>query len=62
MTTRPPADLQAENAYLRLRVAQLESDVADLSAQLLRGQQQADRLLAQRTSIAPNPLAGGQSS
>lgn len=62
MTTRPPADLQAENAYLRLRIAQLEGDVADLSAQLLRGMQQADRLLNQRASIAPNPLAGGQSS
>ncbi|QTC92238.1 hypothetical protein [Brevundimonas goettingensis] len=61
MTSRPPPDLEAENAYLRMRVAQLENDVVDLSAQVIRAQQQAERRLNRSVPAEPNPLSGGQS-
>lgn len=60
MAHRTPAELEAENGYLRQRVAQLENDVVDLSAQVARANQQAERLMG-RSISAPNPLSGGQS-
>ncbi|WP_271085980.1 hypothetical protein [Brevundimonas sp. NIBR11] len=60
MAHRSSAELEAENAYLRQRVAQLENDVIDLSAQVVRAHQQTERLMG-RAASPPNPLSGGQS-
>lgn len=61
----PPAagareDLERENAYLKLRVAQLTSDIADLSAEADRLRQERERLHGRQAARAANPLSGGQ--
>ncbi|HEV2363620.1 MAG TPA: hypothetical protein VGS12_05400 [Caulobacteraceae bacterium] len=54
-------NLLRENAYLRKRCAQLQGDVTDLGAQVLRLQTQLERLHGRGASLAPpNPLSGGQ--
>lgn len=53
-----PAAIARENVFLRQRVAQLQADVTDLSAQVTRLQQERERLHSR--SAAPNPLSGGQ--
>lgn len=62
MTSDQPAvhDLQRENAYLKQRIAQLEADVVDLSAETSRLRQERERLHGRRQLHAPNPLGGGQ--
>jgi hypothetical protein len=60
MPERTASELERENAYLKLRLAQLESDVVDLKAQNGRLQEERERLHARRTAHAPNPLGGGQ--
>jgi hypothetical protein len=55
-----PRDLERENAYLRQRLAQLESDVVDLNAENHRLRQEAERRYAARQARTPNPLGGGQ--
>lgn len=60
MRERTPSELERENAYLKLRVAQLESDVIDLKAENGRLQEERERLHARRAARAPNPLGGGQ--
>jgi predicted nucleic acid-binding Zn-ribbon protein len=60
MPERTLADLERENAYLKLRLAQLESDVVDLKAENARLQDERERLHARRAARAPNPLGGGQ--
>jgi hypothetical protein len=55
----PPRDFERENAYLRQRVAQLEADVTDLSAENLRLREEAERRYQLRQA-RPNPLGGGQ--
>ena len=60
MTDRPVADLERENAYLKTRVAQLQSDVQDLSAENGRLREERERLHGRRAASAPNPLGGGQ--
>jgi hypothetical protein len=57
---RTPADLQRENSYLKARLAQLEGDVTDLTAQNLRLVEERERLHGRRAARAPNPLGGGQ--
>jgi len=57
---RTPAELERENFYLKARVAQLEGDVTDLTAENRRLQEERERLHARRTARAPNPLTGGQ--
>lgn len=53
--------LHQENAYLKLRCAQLQADVSDLDAQLSRVQNELERLHGRRaTAVQANPLAGGQ--
>lgn len=52
--------MQRENAYLRLRNSQLQSDIADLSAELERLRQERERLHGRRTAQAANPLGSGQ--
>jgi hypothetical protein len=61
MTERTPAELERENAYLRQRVAQLEGDVIDLSAENGRLREERERLHGRRAARAPSPLGGGQS-
>jgi hypothetical protein len=60
MTETPPADLLRENAYLKARVAQLQSDLVDLSAEVDRLRQERERLHGRREARAPSPLGGGQ--
>lgn len=52
--------MHRENTYLKLRVAQLENDVVDLTAENARLQEERERTLARRAARAPNPLGGGQ--
>lgn len=52
--------LRRENAYLRDRVAQLQSDLTDLSAENTRLRQERERLHGRSAISVPNPLAGGQ--
>lgn len=54
------ARLQRENSYLKARVAQLEDDVTDLTAEATRLRQMLDTTLARRAAARPNPLSGGQ--
>lgn len=52
--------VERENVYLRQRVAQLQSDIIDLSAQVMRLQQERERLHGRLASSRPNPLGSGQ--
>ncbi|WP_083770821.1 hotdog family protein [Phenylobacterium zucineum] len=56
----PSSNLERENAYLRLRNAQLESDVVALSAETERLRQIVQRLHGRTPVQPPNPLSGGQ--
>jgi hypothetical protein len=63
MTDEDAQRLRRENDYLKLRCAQLESDVADLGGQVTRLQQVLEHNMARRAASAdarPNPLSGGQ--
>jgi hypothetical protein len=50
--------LQAQNAYLKQRCAQLEGDVSDLGAQVMRLTQQLERFSGRRDH--PSFPTGGQ--
>ncbi|HUO23079.1 MAG TPA: hypothetical protein VMU59_11240 [Caulobacteraceae bacterium] len=52
--------LSRENAYLRLRVAQLQDDVTAISAEAERLRQIVERLHGRTAQRPPNPLGGGQ--
>lgn len=52
--------LVRENAYLKLRCSQLESDLADVSAEAERLRQRLEHTHARREASRPNPLSGGQ--
>lgn len=53
--------MRRENDYLKLRNAQLQADMTDLSAETERLRQALERTgAARRGSGAPNPLSGGQ--
>ena len=54
--------LEHENQYLKLRVAQLQEDVTDLSAEVVRLRQRLDNYNDRRANggASPNPLSGGQ--
>lgn len=60
MTHAPPEDLTRENVYLRQRNAQLQDDVAALSAEVERLRQIVERLHGRTPTRPPNPLSGGQ--
>ena len=60
MADRTPAELERENAYLKLRLAQLESDNLDITAENGRLREERERLHARRAARAPNPLGSGQ--
>ena len=55
-----PDELLRENTYLKARVAQLQNDVIDLSAEVDRLRQERERLQGRRDARAPNPLGSGQ--
>jgi predicted nucleic acid-binding Zn-ribbon protein len=57
---RDPADLLRENAYLKLRNAQLQSDILDLSAEVERLRQIQDRLHGRMADQKPDSPAGGR--
>jgi hypothetical protein len=60
MPERTLADAERDNAYLKLRVMQLESDVMDLAAENGRLREERERLHARRIARPPNPLGSGQ--
>jgi len=60
MAERTLAELERENAYLKRRVAQLESDVVDITAENARLMEARERTHARRAARAPNPLGSGQ--
>lgn len=60
MTLAPSDSLARENAYLRQRNQQLQSDVTALSAEVERLRQIAERLHGRTPVQPPNPLSGGQ--
>ena len=53
-------DLLRQNLYLKQRVAQLEADVSDLSAENNRLREERERLHGRQALRTPNPLASGQ--
>lgn len=60
MTDPEAQELRRENEYLKRRCAQLQSEVTDLGAQMIRMQQERERLGAARARAAADPLSGGQ--
>jgi hypothetical protein len=60
MAERTLAELERENAYLKRRVAQLESDIIDLTAENGRLMEERERTHARRAARPPNPLGSGQ--
>ncbi|MEH0196503.1 hypothetical protein V7S57_11080 [Caulobacter sp. CCNWLY153] len=61
MTDEDAQAMRRENAYLKQRNAQLQNDVTSLGGQVLRMQQELERLSGRHGGWAPNPLTGGQS-
>jgi hypothetical protein len=51
--------MRRENAFLKLRNAQLQADMADLSAEAERLRQTLERSGLRRAGATPNPLGGG---
>lgn len=60
MTELTPAELVRENAYLKSRIAQLQSDMVDVTAEASRLRQELERLHGRRAARPPNPLGSGQ--
>ncbi|WP_454717597.1 hypothetical protein [Caulobacter segnis] len=61
MTDEDAQAMRRENDYLKRRNAQLQNDVTSLGGQVLRMQQEMERLGGRHPGQAPNPLASGQS-
>jgi FtsZ-binding cell division protein ZapB len=60
VTDEEAQTLRRENDYLKRRNAQLQDDVTSLSGQLLRLQQDLERVSGRRATLSPDPLSGGQ--
>lgn len=60
MTDEESQLLRRENDYLKRRNAQLQDDVTSLGGQVLRMQQELERVSGRRAMQSPNPLASGQ--
>ena len=61
MTDADEQALRKENQYLKLRNAQLQADLTDISAETERLRQALERTGAARAARrGPNPLGGGQ--
>jgi hypothetical protein len=61
MTDEDAQAMRRENAYLKNRNAQLQGDVTSLSGQVVRMQQELERLSGRHLGRSPDPLAAGQS-
>lgn len=61
MSDQSSEEVDRENRYLKARCAQLQDDVTNLSAEVLRLRQQLEGVYPRRAAAPPNPLAGGQS-
>ena len=59
MAERTLAELERENAYLKRRLAQLESDIIDITAENRRLTEAHERLAGRRAARPPNPLGDG---
>ena len=60
MTDAEAQAMRQENQYLKLRNAQLQTDLTDISAESERLRQALERTGAARARPVPNPLGGGQ--
>ncbi len=60
MTDEEIQALRRENDYLKSRNAQLQDDVTSLAGQVLRMQQELERLSGRRALVTPDLLSGGQ--
>lgn len=62
MTDVEAQELRRQNAYLKLRCAQLQDDLTDLGAENARMRQELERTAARRAAASsrPDPLSGGQ--
>ena len=60
MTAEDSQRLRQENDYLKRRNAQLQDDVTSLGGQVLRMQQELERVSGRRATMSPDPLSGGQ--
>ena len=60
MTDEEAQTLRRENDYLKRRNAQLQDDVTSLGGQVLRMQQELERMHGRRAMTLPDPLAGGR--
>jgi hypothetical protein len=60
MTDEEAQVLRRENDYLKRRNAQLQDDVTSLGGQVLRMQQELERVSGRRAMASPDPLSGGQ--
>lgn len=61
MTDEDAQAMRRENDYLKRRNAQLQNDVTSLGGQVLRMQQELERLSGRHSGRTPDPLAGGLS-
>jgi prefoldin subunit 5 len=60
MTDEDIQTLRRENDYLKRRNAQLQDDVTSLGGQVLRMQQELERLNGKRAHMPSDPLLSGQ--
>ena len=60
MTDEDIQALRRENDYLKRRNAQLQDDVTSLGGQVLRMQQELERLNGKRAHMSSDPLSSGQ--
>lgn len=60
MTDEDAQAMRRENDYLKRRNAQLQNDVTSLGGQVLRMQQEMERLHGRQTGWTPDPLSAGQ--
>jgi predicted nucleic acid-binding Zn-ribbon protein len=60
MTDDEIQTFRRENDYLKRRNVQLQDDVTSLGGQVLRMQQELERLSGRRAMVTPDPLSGGQ--
>jgi hypothetical protein len=60
MADRTSSEIERENSYLKQRVAQLQADLVDVSAENVRLREERERLHGRQAARPPNPLGGGQ--
>ena len=60
MADRTSSEIERENSYLKQRVAQLQADLVDVSAEHVRLREDRERLHGRQAARSPNPLGGGQ--